>query len=245
MKDDAANINQYLQGLKPEIRDRMLLMKPTSLRDAELNALLLEKSIEHSPETQLLASLKSLTSDIQKEHAKVVASATAAANSVTYADPPTTTRSPAPSPPTQRRTSGTYNRTNKQTTNSREIPYNRNRNNTSRNTNPNNFQQWNSNSNAPTSQPPWDARFPNPNYPMYPSQYNQFPSYRQYGPPQFQPAEYSQPAQAPRQKFASYCRICQARHPFGQHVISKPYNNNAPRSMAQQSPQLNSNGQTA
>ena len=51
MKDDAANINQYLQGLKPEIRDRMLLMKPTSLRDAELNALLLEKSLETSPET--------------------------------------------------------------------------------------------------------------------------------------------------------------------------------------------------
>ena len=97
MNDDAANINQYLQGLKPEIRDRMLLMKPTSLRDAELNALLLEKSLEHSPETQLLASLKSLTSDIQKEHAKVVASATAAANSVSYADPPPT-RSPAPLP---------------------------------------------------------------------------------------------------------------------------------------------------
>ena len=93
MKDDAANINQYLQGLKPEIRDQMLLMKPTSLRDAELNALLLEKSLETSPETQLLASLKSLTSDIQKEHAKVVASATAAANSVSYADPPPTSSS--------------------------------------------------------------------------------------------------------------------------------------------------------
>ena len=61
MKEDAAHISQRLQCLKQESCYKMLLMKPTSLRDAELNVLLLEKSIESAPETQLLSKYRKTT----------------------------------------------------------------------------------------------------------------------------------------------------------------------------------------
>ena len=77
MTDESANINQYLSGLRADIREKMLLMKPTSLRDAELNALLLEKSIKDSPATKLLDDLKSLTDEIRLTHAKALDSALA------------------------------------------------------------------------------------------------------------------------------------------------------------------------
>ena len=42
IQDEATKMNTFVQGLKPEVRAKLMLMKPTSFFEAEESCLLLE-----------------------------------------------------------------------------------------------------------------------------------------------------------------------------------------------------------
>ena len=227
MTDDAANINQYLNGLKPEIRDRMLLMKPASLADAEMNALLLEKSLKDSPETQLLNTIKTLTEEIRKEHAKVVDSA-ATADKVAFSSPQPSfaPRSPRPQRPYQAHSNnyrppnpGRYNTNNS---------YQRNKQYSQQPRYQNNNNNW--------TDPAPGTRYQNPGYQnSYQSCYQRSQQQNRY---QNTPQGQYEPQQ--QRNFNPFCRGCNTYHPFGQHTNQHNY----PHQQQQMEHSLNTEGQT-
>ena len=250
MRDAAANINQYLAGLKPEIQDKMLLMKPVSLRDAELNALLLEKANKENPETKLLATLKTLTEEMRKEHAKTVDSAASVQLQVAHAqaemDATTQPRSPASPNSFQRQP---YNARQTQSYDNRSTGFPRPQFNQQRSYTPrynNNYSQRPQGQRPYQSQPP---RYQANNQYQYPAnnQYQAQPNQRNFS--NGYQRNNQQPYNNQRTNSSPFCRQCNVPHTFGQHIVNLSYGQHQqPNQGTQQTsyqPNLNAGGQTA
>ena len=83
ISDEATKVNTFVQGLQPETRTKLILMKPTSFYEAEQSCSLLESTEANSFETNVMKSLHAIsvtldsnTSDNAKSNIELTTAAT-------------------------------------------------------------------------------------------------------------------------------------------------------------------------